>query len=177
MNLKTYFKDDLHDYLENPEATEAFVKVEKQEIKKLSGDEKYKRLSRLAVFQRLLGHLSEAHEMFKQAGEHFEKNHTQMQMINYLRWADAFRFEKRFAEAETILQKAEEILKGDNFTNYEDFYFQHLGKLFFDKDDFKSALSCFEKALQLRIKKGDRELIASTEFAIEITRRRHNNRD
>jgi tetratricopeptide (TPR) repeat protein len=75
-------------------------------------------------------------------------------------------------EAERILKKAEVILKQDNISNYKDFYLQHLGKLFFDKGDFKNALTCFEKAMQLRIKKESAELISSTQFAIEITKSR-----
>ena len=98
LNLKNYFGDDLHDYPENPEDLKKFIEFEKLEILNLVGDEKYKRISRLAVHYRQLRNYDEAHELFKMASGYFEKNNPQMEMVNYLRWGDVFRFEKRFDE-------------------------------------------------------------------------------
>lgn len=170
-NLRSLFSDDLQDYPENPTDLKKFVEIEKNEIKKLTGEEKYKRLSRLAVQARQLRNYEEAHVFFKEASQFFEINSPKMEMINYLRWADNFRFEKKFAEAWTLLKKAENTLLKNNFVDYQDFYLQHLGKLYFDKNDYKEALSCFEKTLLLRKKKKNPELISSTEFAIEIAKK------
>ncbi len=172
LNLKTYFGDDLHDYPENPEDLKKFIEFEKLEILNLVGDEKYKRISRLAVHYRQLRNYDEAHELFKMASGYFENTNPQMEMVNYLRWGDVFRFEKRFDEAWDILKKAEQILLTHQFMDYQDFYFQHLGKLFFDKGEYEKALECFENALSLRIKKANPELISSTEFALKITKQK-----
>lgn len=172
LNLKTYFGDDLQDYPESPEDLKKFIEFEKQEILNLTGDEKHKRISRLAVHCRQLRNYNEAHELFKMASGYFENTNPQMKMVNYLRWGDVFRFERRFDQAWDILKKAEQILLTHQFMDYQDFYFQHLGKLFFDKDEYEKALECFEKALSLRIKKANSELISSTEFALEITKQK-----
>lgn len=141
LNIKTYFGDDLQDYPENPEDLKKFIELEKQEILNFVNDEKYKKMSRLAVHCRQLRNYDEAHELFKTASGYFENTNSKMEMINYLRWGDVFRFEKRFDEAWNMLKKAEQILLNRHFTDYQDFYFQHLGKLFFDKNEYQKLLS------------------------------------
>lgn len=171
-NLKTYFGDDLHDYLENPEDVKKFIEIEIQKIDKLSDEEKFKKISQLAVHYRQLRDYDKAHELFKIASGYFENTNPKMEMLNYLRWADVFRFEKRFQEAYVLLNKVERLISTHCFFDYEDFYLQHLGKFYFDKNDYKNAIECFEKALRLRLKKNNSELISSTEFALKITKQK-----
>ena len=167
LNLETCYGDDLHDYPENPEHIQKFIESEIQNIEKLEGDEKFKRISQLAVYYRLLRNFDKAHELFKLASSYFENNSSKMEMVNFLRWSDVFRFEKRFHEAFDLLNKVGNIISTHLFADYEDFYFQHLGKLHFDMADYIKALECFEKALSLRLCKGNPELIQSTEFALK----------
>ncbi len=49
---------------------------------------------------------------------------------------------------------------------YEDFFYQHYGKSKLDEGDFQTALTCFQKALQIRLQKGNEELIHSTKLCI-----------
>lgn len=172
LNLKTYFGDDLHDYPESSADLKKFITIEEIEIQNLMGDEKFKRLSRLAGFYRLVGDYNNAHELFKKASLHFENTNSQMEIVNYLRWADVFRFEKKFDDCLDILKKAEKILSSHPIHDYHDFYTQHLGKFYFDKGEYQKALECFKDALDSRIKKGNPELIASTEFALKITKQK-----
>ena len=172
LNLNTYFGDDLHDYLENPDDMKKFIEIESQKIDKLSGDEKFKKISKLAVHFRQLRNYDKAHELFKMASGYFENTNSHMEMINNLRWADVFRFEKKFQQAYELLKKAEKIISTHSIFEYEDFYLQHLGKLYFDKAEYKNACECFEKALGLRVKKANPELISSTEFALKITKQK-----
>ncbi len=172
LNLKTYFADDLHDYPESPTDVKRFIEIEENEIQTLMGEEKFKRLSQLAAFHRLLGDYNKAHDFFKKTSKYFENNNPQMEIINYLRWADVFRFEKRFDECLELLKKAENILLSHTPPHYQDFYFQHLGKYNFDKGEYRKALECFEMSLHLRMKKANAELIASAEFSIKITKQK-----
>ncbi len=172
LNLKTYFGDNLHDFPESPEDLKKFIEIEEKEIQNLMADEKFKRLSRLAGLYRLLGDYSKAHERFKKTSLHFENTNPQMEMVNYLRWADVFRFEKRFDDCLDKLKKAEKILTSHSIHDYQDFYSQHLGKFYFDKGEYKKALECFKDALDLRKKKGNPELISSTKFALKITKQK-----
>lgn len=172
LNLKTYFGEDLHDYLENPDDMKKFIEIESQKISELSGEEKFKKVSKLAVHFRQLRNYDKAHELFRMASGYFEKINPQMEMVNYLRWADVFRFENKFQEANDLLKKVGTMISTYSFFEYEDFYLQHLGKLYFDKTEYKNAYECFEKALVLRTKKANPELISSTEFALKITKQK-----
>ncbi len=168
------FKDDLHDYPENPQLLARHVAIESEKAEALDGIERFKKLSQLGVCYRLLGNYPKAHELFQAADAYFAVNDLKMTMINYLRWSDVFRFEKKFNEADLALENAKKILDQRDYPDYLDFYFQHLGKLHFDRGEFKIALSCFEKALDLRVMKKDADLISSTEFAIKVTKARLN---
>lgn len=170
LETKTYFKDDLHDYPENPELLESYVTIESEKAEVLEGIDRFKKFSQLAVYHRLLGNYSKSHDLFQAAEVYFLANDLKMTMINYLRWSDVFRFEKKFNECERALEKVKKILDQEGYFDYQDFYFQHLGKLYFDRGEFENAIFCFEKALELRVAKKDIDLISSTEFAIKITK-------
>lgn len=149
-----------------------FIEIESLKIDELNGDEKFKKLSKLAVNYRQIKNYEKSHELFKMASGYFENTNPQMEMVNYLRWSDVFRFEKKFQQAHDLLKKAEIIISTHSIFEYEDFYLQHLGKLYFDNAKFKNACECFEKALVLRTKKANPELISSTEFALKITKQK-----
>lgn len=172
LNLNSYFDDELRSHPENPDDLRKYIESEIKDAEQLDGDEKYKKLSRVAVHYGQLNELKKAHEIFSKASTQFEKSNTQMAMINFIRWADIFRFEKNFGEASLTLQRARDILNQNSFPDYEDFYFQHKGKFHFDKGEFKEALSHFEKALEIRAKKNNSELISSTELAIQRTKKK-----
>lgn len=59
------------------------------------------------------------------------------------------------------------MLHQNALTNYEDFLYQHYGKSKLDEGDLNVALPYFQKALQIRMKKGNEELIRSTELCIQ----------
>ena len=48
-----------------------------------------------------------------------------------------------------------------------DFAYQHKGKCLLELEDISQASEYFQKAMELRIKKGDVSLIASTQLAID----------
>ena len=53
-----------------------------------------------------------------------------------------------------------------------DFAYQHAGKNKFDQGKYTEALNLFQKALEIRFIKNDRELIDSTQLALKITRKK-----
>lgn len=178
-NLNTIFSDDLYDYPEIPSSIKNHIEIENQRIQNCTGDDKFKKLSRLAVCYRQIFEFTKAHELFKTVSEHFENKNPTMQLVNFIRWSDVFRFEKKFDDCLFVLDKANQILMHTstcdlNSTNdlkfeYKDFYIQHLGKLYFDRGQYPQAMNCFKQALELRLKKSNPELIASTEWAIHFT--------
>ncbi len=48
------------------------------------------------------------------------------------------------------------------------------GKDLFDQGEYRLALKYFEKSFKIRVKKGDKELIDSTEYAVKICNERVN---
>ena len=57
-------------------------------------------------------------------------------------------------------------------SEYLHFAIQHLGKCYFDQQEYDVALQCFNDSLEIRKKIGDAALIESTQFAIRITKER-----
>ncbi len=53
------------------------------------------------------------------------------------------------------------------YTEYHDFAWQHLGKLWVEQREYKQAKNCFEQALKLRQSKQNAELIDSTMQALK----------
>ena len=94
-------------------------------------------------------------------------------LINRIRLANTFQWQKNFSKSNLIFNEIEEELscieKG-SFKNYEDFLFQHIGKNKFDQNNYEEALYYFNKAIMIRLEKGDQELIDSTNLAINTVR-------
>lgn len=67
--------------------------------------------------------------------------------------------------------KAREVFKNDESLHYYlDIALQHLGKVQYSMGSLETALQSFQKALGLRIKKKDQDLIDSSQTAIERCR-------
>lgn len=73
---------------------------------------------------------------------------------------------------EGFLQLIELCTQNKSLHNYLDFIFQHYGKLQFKQNQLKQALENFNKALELRLKKNDSNLIDSTQSAIRACKSR-----
>ena len=59
------------------------------------------------------------------------------------------------------------MLQQNDLAHCEDFLYQHYGKSKLDEEDLKAAFSYFQKALQIRLEKGNEELIRSTKLSIQ----------
>ncbi|WP_230875029.1 tetratricopeptide repeat protein [Lysinibacillus cavernae] len=107
-------------------------------------------------------YLSLAIELNRQLG-----NHKRI-FVNELRLAHTYQWEKNFQESNKIFKKLMEQSENNSDNHYLDFVYQHYGKNLYDQSDYRLALTYFEKALRLRVNKGNQELIDSTEYAISI---------
>jgi tetratricopeptide (TPR) repeat protein len=96
---------------------------------------------------------------------------------NTLRYGDALRFKNDFLGAETAFRSVLEMIdRHPQIADYEDFAWQHLGKLKYDEGDLKSALEFLEKAKVIREKKGIKELLDSTNQALRVLQMKANNK-
>lgn len=91
--------------------------------------------------------------------------------VHTLRYGDACRFKKDSLAAEAAFRSVIEMKsRAPELAELEDFAWQHLGKLKFDDGDVPAAEKCLAAALELRKKKGVKELLQSTELALRVVR-------
>ena len=87
-----------------------------------------------------------------------------------MRLAEARKYNGEHSIAEKLLRKALFWTNAEEFSTYRDFALQHLGKCRLEQGAVDDAISLLEEALKLRLKKGDTELINSTERALDMAR-------
>ncbi len=80
---------------------------------------------------------------------------------NRVRLGTARQFVGEIDQAETDLRAALGV-----HPDYDDFALQHLGKLLIERDRLREGLTCLCEALRQRQVKGDPELIASSQEAV-----------
>ncbi|MED1089344.1 hypothetical protein [Bacillus paramycoides] len=120
----------------------------------------------IGVYERIVGNLSESKYYLHEAITYFTKlENNQGLFINKLRLAHTYHWERDFYKANALFTELLPTLP--NFPTYEDFLYQHYGKIKLDEGDLHTALSYFQKALQIRLQKGNEELIRSTKMCIE----------
>lgn len=89
-------------------------------------------------------------------------------LANRIRLGTTLQYLDRFEEAGDHFEQALRASLEPELADYRDFALQHTGKLLAEQGHYEHARHCFEQALQLRQRKGDAELIASSEDALEL---------
>lgn len=128
-----------------------------------------------------LGPLAEAYRMLGQldaAATHAERALTLARQLdkpkfvlsNLIRLATTYQYMNRHAEAEPLFEEARALAAKLGFM--EDFALQHHGKSLAEQGRWDEAIACFEAALAQRSAKGNPELVASSEEALEEARLR-----
>ncbi|WP_374015829.1 tetratricopeptide repeat protein [Paenibacillus thiaminolyticus] len=105
------------------------------------------------------------------------RNNERGVFANKIRLANTYQWNKEYAEADILFHELEEEIATVDISTreiYEDFLYQHFGKNKFDQEQYEEALIHFNKALQIRLNKGNQELIQSTTLAIDTTRKKIN---
>ena len=98
------------------------------------------------------------------------KNKTEYFAATF-RLAHTYQKQKKFDLSKRLFNELEILCKeNDDLKKYQDYLYQHIGKLNFDMKKYKEAMSFFKKAMKLRIVKGDNVLIDSTQLAIQVTK-------
>ncbi|MFV8520510.1 hypothetical protein ABEX39_20265 [Bacillus albus] len=119
----------------------------------------------IGVYERIAGNLSKSKYYLQEALQYYTQiDNMKGIFINKLRLAHTYHWERKFTAANALFTELLQTLP--DFPTYEDFFYQHYGKSKLDEGDFHTALPCFQKALQVRLQKGDEELIHSTKLCI-----------
>ncbi len=182
-DLDFFYDEELKARPKDPQAMTDYVDKESELISKTdinglsAADAKLlvSKLGYLANYLKMLRRADKAHEFYKLSDELINRFgfDEKTKLVNKIRWADNYRCNRQLAIAETwFLECYHQTLKSEAFWNYEDFCLQHLGKLYFDKQQYAKALDAFAKTLNLRLDKADKELLDSTTLAIQTTRKK-----
>ncbi|KAA0749617.1 hypothetical protein DN389_03360 [Bacillus sp. AY3-1] len=119
----------------------------------------------IGVYERIAGNLSESKYYLQEAIENYtQTDNIQGLFINKPRLAHTYHWERKFPAANALFTELLQTLP--DLPAYEDFFYQHYGKSKLDEGYFHTALSYFQKALQIRLQKGNEELIHSTKLCI-----------
>ena len=119
----------------------------------------------IGVYERITGNLSDSKYYLQEAIEYYTQtdNIQGILLTNFVSHIHIIG-ESNLSAANTIFAELLQTLP--DLPAYEDFFYQHYGKSKLDEGDFQTALTCFQKALQIRLQKGDEELIHSTKLCI-----------
>ncbi|MEZ0393002.1 MAG: tetratricopeptide repeat protein [Pseudobdellovibrionaceae bacterium] len=170
MKPKTFFDSNLREQAESPdEVHEHIAALQIHLLHTIVPSEIAKVLGEIGNWFKILG-------LWEKAIEHFEKARQSspkggLLAALELRLADTYRLMGNYNEALIRFQKFSQQ-EASIWMQFEDFYHQHLGKLHFDQQNYDQALKCFQSAWVLREKKGNSELLKSTERAIQETLKR-----
>ncbi|MGY0691902.1 tetratricopeptide repeat protein [Virgibacillus sp. FSP13] len=134
-----------------------------------SEEEKGRWNGMLGFFLRIVGELEESEKSLHTSIEMYNDLDNQHGVFtNKLGLAHTYQWWTKYEMSNQLFNELLEIAETDSdYTYFLDFVYQHCGKNEFDQKSFPEALSFFEKALELRLEKGDQELISQTESAIE----------
>ena len=173
-NLNFTFDKNLRDIPENPGEMKFFVLEQKQKLASVSDPlKRVKVMMNIGVYSRLLNELKEAESFLNKAMKLISKHDLGLKfwVINGIRLAHVHQWKKDYETSEKMFYNIIKICKSKKeVSNYLHFAFQHLGKLYFDMSKYSIALQNFEKALRIRREIGDKNLIESAQFAIDLTK-------
>lgn len=160
-NLKEvpYYPNELYDYLKNVELELASCKYLKNDI--------IKKKIELSNYYRLLGNLNKAEFYILDVIKYYiEENNVEKLLLNKLRLAIIYQYKKDYLNSNDLFDFLLENV--DYSYSYIDFLFQHHAKNLFDQKKYLLSLKYFYMALDIRLDKNNKELINSTQQAINI---------
>lgn len=171
-----HFDDDLRDVPDQPDdLRRALPWLAEAAADPTRADRDRARLyGMLGVYARMLHEYATAHAALAQALRLAEQlADSRLQLVNRIRLAHVYQWQGAFEQSNALFAAALADCTADPaLAAYLDFAHQHAGKNAFDQGRYAEAAQHFERALALRLQRGDPALIASTEHALTVTRRR-----
>ena len=170
MKLKEFLYFDDNNYLREKCSDENLLKevIEKFEAKidSRSND----KLDDMIFLYGNLGNLyriqGDTHLAIKNLKIALELDDENKQISNLIRLGEALKYDGQHEQALKKFDEAIELCTPSNGSNLLDFAYQHKGKCLLELGQVSSALVYFQKALKIRLVKGDQSLIDSTQKAI-----------
>jgi tetratricopeptide (TPR) repeat protein len=178
-NLSYTFDSNLRDVPDSPQDVEGEINRLSTQLEAsvppLPPQARIRVLGLLGHYCRLLNRLDDAERHLQQALDLARPQGARTSvLVNSLRLAHVYQWQDRFDLAEPIFLDAIRQCEapGSELAEYLDYAIQHYGKCLFEMARYREAEVCFAKALEIRRAKGDDELIASTQWALDVVRAR-----
>ncbi|MEM8642519.1 MAG: tetratricopeptide repeat protein [Cyanobacteria bacterium P01_G01_bin.54] len=175
-DLSLHYDDNLQDVPNNSDEMRQTIDFWQAQLNQPGLDipQQIKLLGRIGGYARTLRDLDRAEQALSTALELSKAiENKRFEASNSIKLAHVYQWQQRYAESETMFVAGIALCQNNpEADSYLDFAYQHFGKCKFDQQKYVEALQCFEQALDMRVKKGDPELIASTELAIATTHSR-----
>lgn len=150
-----------------PEKCWAFIhKVEPLLDKEWSKEDLYFLFSTLGYVYRVLNKSKEAIAFFEKALR-LQLNHNQ-EIVTLIRLSEAFKYASEHQKSLQLLREAMNQSSVNSIPYYEDFILQHRGKCLMELGELNAALDDFSQSLAIRKKQGNKELIRSTQKALDL---------
>jgi tetratricopeptide (TPR) repeat protein len=176
LNLSYTFDSDLRDAPNSPEDMEAACELLAAQLcgGGLESAEEVKLLGQLGFLSRMLGRLEAAQGYLERAvGVASAMGNKRAALVNGIRLAHVYQWQRAFDEADALFVECLHRCENDpDLAAYTDFACQHYGKSLFDQGRYREAEAMFSLAMEIRLDKGDNDLIDSTRLALQVTRER-----
>lgn len=131
-------------------------------------------LTQIAGYARIMGDFKLSEKCFLDAIKIFEEEKKNEHVfVNKLRMGVLYQHMKNYTKSTEIYTKSIKFIRSSSspqVKKFLDFAIHHYGKLKYEQKMFSEALDLFMEAYELRMVKGDLELMSSTEFAINKTK-------
>ena len=134
-----------------------------------------KNLGMAGVLRKMTKHFADAEKLLKASLELIQgkKLSQNLYVQQSVRLHDTQRRMKAYEESLQGLTKIVDLCsKNEAVAQYLDFAIQHLGKTQFTMGKIDEAMKSFQRALELRMKKQDRDLIESSQTAIKACQKK-----
>jgi tetratricopeptide (TPR) repeat protein len=174
-DLNTHFDEHGYDVPDSPEDTAAAAaELLNRAAQQVSRMEQADALSLAGVYLRRLGRLEVAAECLEVALRLFrEEGRTKKALVASIRLGHVYQWQSKFADADRLFGEAIGACERDpELAGHLDFAYQHYGRSLLDQARYEEAEATFQKALQIRLSKGDEELIESTQGALALAQSR-----
>jgi len=177
--LTTFIYFDQTQYLREkttaPEKLQQFIEEAKELSEDSNADDRYILYGMIGNLLRIMEKPQEAINYLTWCLEHaVQEKHRSREIVSNIRLGEAFKYSNQYERAFNCFDKALYFCKVYQIHDYEDFSLQHKGKCFMELERFSEAEDCFDRALDIRGKKGNQSLIDSTQQAIDLVKNLHN---
>lgn len=172
-DVSSHFDQNLRDIPNSPTDMGKAVNFLKLQLQNndLEASQKLQIMGLIGVYSRVLHDFTNARHYLTEAVALSEQSgNEKSQISNQIRLAHVYQWEENYAVSDRMFSDAiKKCQTHPQLKQYLDFAYQHAGKNKFDQGKYTEALNLFQKALKIRLIKSDRELIDSTQLALEIT--------